>query len=117
MAKTIPSSNPVEIRNYPRSLIHDHTSDDGSQFHTLSFRWNDAWASLILPDEAVTQSISRNGRKIDGRLNVSLGDSEQVRNVSVLQSDNSYKRTPMFNRTILSAITANKQEYLRSIAV
>lgn len=46
-----------------------------------------------------------------------LGDSEQIQSVSILQDDNSYAQMPMFNKTILSAITANRQEYLRSIAV
>ncbi|WP_196812549.1 hypothetical protein [Butyrivibrio sp. XPD2002] len=83
----------------------------------LSFRWKEAWASLILPEENVFQSITRKGEYIDGRLDVILGDPEEVRTVSVLQEDNTYKPTPMFNRTILSAINKSKQEYLRSIAV
>ena len=45
------SSDSIEIRNYPASLIHEHvSSDDGSVFKTLSFRFKDAWASLILPE-------------------------------------------------------------------
>ena len=59
----------------------------------------------------------RNGIPIEGRLNIKLGDPEQIQNVSVLQNDSTYQQTPMFNRTILSAIMANKKEYLRSIAV
>ena len=44
MTKKKHTSNPtdnatVEIKNYPASLIHDHTSEDGSVFHSLSFRW------------------------------------------------------------------------------
>ena len=107
----------VEIKNYPASLIHNHTSEDGSVFQSLSFRWKNAWASLILPEGAVSQSIMRNGRVIEGRQNIMLGDSEQIRYVSIQQDDNSYAQMPMFNKTILSAITANRQEYLRSIAV
>ncbi len=107
----------VEIRNYPTSLIHDYTSSDGSVFHSLSFRWKDAWASLILPGESVSQSVMRNGKPIEGRQNIILGDPEQIRNVSVRQEDGSYSRVPVFNRSILSAITASRQEYLRSIAI
>lgn len=112
------SSDSIEIRNYPASLIHDHvSSDDSSVFKTLSFRFKNAWASLILPEEAVSQSVTRRGKNIEGRRNILLGDPEQVRNVSVLQDDSTYQRTPMFNRTIMSAITKSREEYMRSIAV
>lgn len=112
------SSDSIEIRNYPASLIHEHvSSDDGSVFKTLSFRFKDSWASLILPEESVSQSVTRNGKKIENKRNVFLGVPDQVRNVSVLQDDSTYKRTPMFNRTILSAITESREEYMRSIAV
>ena len=112
------SSGVVVIRNYPASLIHEHvSSDDGSVFKTLSFRFKDAWASLILPEGSVSQSVTRNGKTIEGRQNVLLGNPEQIRNVSVLKDDDTYQRTPMFNRSILSAISESRQEYLRSIAV
>ena len=112
------SSDVIEIRNYPASLIHDHvSSEDGSVFKTLSFRFKDAWASLILPEGSVTQSVTRKGKTIEGRQNVMLGNPEQIRNVSILKDDDTYQRTPMFNRSILSAISENRQEYLRSIAV
>ena len=111
-------SNIVVIRNYPASLINEHvSSDDGSVFKTLSFRFRDAWASLILPEGSVSQSVSRKGKNIDGRQNVLLGDPEQVRNVSILETDGTYRRQPMFAKTILSSITESRQEYLRSIAV
>ena len=111
-------SNIVVIRNYPATLIHEHvSSDDGSVFKTLSFRFRDAWASLILPEGSVSQSVSRKGKNIDGRQNVLLGDPEQVRNVSILETDGTYRRQPMFAKTILSSITESRQEYLRSIAV
>ena len=112
------SSDSIEIKNYPASLIHEHvSSDDGSVFKTLSFRFKNARASLILPEGSVSQSVTRKGKNIEGRRNVLLGDPEQVRNVSVLQDDSTYQRTPMFNRTILSAITESREEYMRSIAV
>ena len=112
------SSDVVVIRNYPASLIHEHvSSDDGSVFKTLSFRFKDAWASLILPEGSVSQSVTRNGKTIERRQNVLLGNPEQIRNVSVLKDDDTYQRTPMFNRSILSAISESRQEYLRSIAV
>ncbi|SCY31388.1 O-acetyl-ADP-ribose deacetylase (regulator of RNase III), contains Macro domain [Lachnospiraceae bacterium XPB1003] len=55
------SSDVVVIRNYP--------------------------ASLILPDGSVFQSVSRKGKNIEGRQNVLLGDPEQVRNVSLQETD------------------------------
>ena len=112
------SSDSIEIKNYPASLIHEHVSSaDGAVFKTLSFRFKDAWASLILPEESVSQSVTRKGKNIEGRRNILLGDPEQVRNVSVLQDDSTYQRTPMFNRTIMAAITKSREEYMRSIAV
>jgi len=111
----------VEIRNYPASLIYDHTSSDGSIFRSLSFRFKEAgreaWASLVLPTGSVSQSVTRNGQPIEGRLNISLGNPDDVQNVSVQQEDNSYKRTPMFNRTIIAAIAESRQEYLRRVAI
>ncbi len=109
----------LEIRNYPISLIHEHTScEDGSVFYSLSFRWKDSWASLLIPKEAISQSIMRNGKPIEGRLNITLGDPEQIRNVSIMSDDTSgeYERKPLFNRTILSAIRSSKESYLRAIA-
>lgn len=112
------SSDVVVIRNYPASLIHEHvSSDDGSVFRTLSFRFRNVWASLILPDGSVSQSVSRKGKNIEGRQNVLLGDPEQVRNVSLQENDGTYRRQPMFTKTILSSIMESRQEYLRSIAV
>lgn len=118
MAKTNHTvSTVVEIKNYPASLIHRHKSDNGDEFNSLSFRWKDQWASCILPTEAVSQSTSRKGETIEGRMNISLGEPDQVRNVSIQMPDSSYKRTPMFNRSILSAITSQRESYLKSIAV
>lgn len=118
MPKAKPTTNSVvEIKRYPSTLIHKHKSEDGDEYSSISFRWQNRWASLILPEGSVSQSVSRKGKNIEGRQDVLLGDPEEVRNVSVLQDDSTYQRTPMFNRTILSAITESRQEYLRSIAV
>ena len=109
----------LEIRNYPISLIHEHTSDeDGSVFYSLSFRWKDSWASLLIPKDAISPSIMRNGKPIEGRLNITLGDPEQIRNVSIMsdESNGEYERKPLYNRTILSAIRSSKENYLRAIA-
>ncbi len=110
------NSTTIKIRNYPASLIYDHTSPSGA-FQSLSFKFHEAWCSLILPADSISQSINRNGEPIEGRFNISLGDPNDVQTVSVQQNDSSYKRTPMFNRTIFAAISENRQEYLRSIAI
>lgn len=118
MAKTNhTTSSVVEIRNYPASLIHKHKNEDGSEFESFSFLWKKNWASCVVPSGALTQSTTRNGEAIEGRMNISLGDAEEVRTVSIQKDDNTYQRTPMFNRSILSAISESRQEYLRSIAV
>jgi hypothetical protein len=108
----------LEIRNYPVSLIHEHiSSEDKSVFYSLSFRWKDSWASLWIPKDAISQSLMRNGKPIEGRLNITLGDPEQIRSVSIMSDDSSgYKRKPLYNRSILSAIRASKESYLRAIA-
>ena len=118
MAKTNHTTNSVvEIRNYPTSLIHKHKNEDGSEFESFSFLWNKNWASCVLPPGALTQSTTRKGEAIEGRMNISLGDPEQVRNVSIQKDDNTYQRKPMFNRSILTAVSESRQDYLRSIAV
>ena len=109
----------LEIKNYPVSLIHEHTSSEGESFYTLSFRWKEmGWASLIINKDAISQSLMRNGKPIEGRLNVTLGDPEQIRNVSIMSDDNSgeYIRKPLYNRSILSSILSSKEKYLRAIA-
>ncbi len=118
MAKVkLETNSVVEIRNYPTSLIHKHKNEDGSEFASFSFLWKKNWASCVLPPGALTQSTTRKGEAIEGRMNISLGDPDQVRNVSIQKDDNTYPRTPMFNRSILSAVSENRQDYLRSIAV
>lgn len=109
----------LEIKNYPVSLIHhEHTSsEDGSIFYSLSLRWKDSWASLLIPRDCISQSIMHNGRPIEGRLDITLGDPKQIRNVNIMSEDSSgYKRNPLYNRTILSAINLNKSNYLKAIA-
>lgn len=108
----------LEIRNYPVSLIHEHTSsEDGSVFYSLSFRWKESWASLLIPKDAISQSLMRNGKPIEGRLNITLGNSEQIRNVSIMSDDSDgYIRKPLYNRTILSSILTSKENYLKAIA-
>ena len=107
----------VEIRNYPSSLIYEHISSSGSKFKSLSFRFRNSWASLLLREGSTSQSFMRNGSPIPSRVNVDLGSPDNVQFVSVQQDDASFKRIPMFNKTILSAISESRQDYLQSIAV
>ena len=117
MAKTNRTTDAtVEIRNYPTALIHKHKSEDG-EYASFSFRWKDKWASCFLPSGALSPSTNRKGKTIEGRMNISLGAPDQVRNISIQEPDSSYTRTPMFNRTILAEITSQRESYLKSIAI
>ena len=118
MAKVDPTtSSVIEIKNYPTALIHKHKSEKGDEFNSISFMWKDKWASFVLNPGAISQSISRKGNAIEGKMNIFLGEADQVRNVSVLEADSSYRRQPMFNRTILAEITSQRENYLKSIAI
>lgn len=112
------TSPEVSILNYPSSLCREHASKDGvGSFHTISFNYNGSWASFILNDDQLSQSIRRDGESIPDHFNLSLGKASDVRFVSVKTGDDEYQRLPMFNSTILSSISESRQAYLRSIAV
>lgn len=106
-------SDCLQIRNYPGTLIHEHKSDDGSVFHSVSFRFRDAWASFIPSEDEITQSSDKSNSE---RFDLTLGDPDDIRNVSI-KKENEYIFVPMFNRTILSTIKNNRYEYLKSIAI
>ena len=79
MAKTNHTTNSVvEIRNYPASLIHKHKNEDGSEFESFSFLWNKNWASCVLPPGALTQSTTRKGEAIEGRMNIEEGVDYEI---------------------------------------
>jgi len=118
MAKTHPTTNSiVEIKNYPEKLIHRHKSAESGETCSVSFFWNNKWASFWVNPEAVSQSVTRKGESLKGKMTISLGNPEDVRTISVQESDSSYKRQPMFNRTILAEITNQRENYLKSIAI
>lgn len=107
----------VVIRNYPRGLCRLRTSNlDGSMFYSVSFKFKDAWASFIIPEDSVQQSMRHNGSVIPDRVNIMLGPSEDIRKVSI-RTDGRYASQPMFNSTIYSSVVADRNNYLRSIAV
>lgn len=116
-ADSTPSS--IMIYNYSESLCHKHVSDsDGSVFYSVSFRFKDSWASFIVDENSIQQATRRNGDIISGRVNISLGASDDVRSVSILADDGeTYISQPMFNSTISSSIASDRKDYLRSIAV
>ena len=112
------TTSEVSILNYPSSLCREHASKDGvGMFHTISFVYNGYWASFILEEDKLSQSIRRDGESIPDHLNLSLGNASDVRFVSVKTGEDEYQRLPMFNSTILSSINESRQAYLRSIAV
>lgn len=106
------------VANYPAALCKERVSAlDGSIFHTIFFKFKDTWASFILPDDKISQSVKRNGDTIPERFTLDLGDAEDVRPVSVQTEDNSFERKIFFNRTIKNAIDEEKDRYLKSIAI
>lgn len=115
-ANSTPSS--LMIYNYPQSLCHQHSNPDGTIFHSISFRYKDSWASFIVDENSIQQATRRNSDVIPSRVNISLGDPEDVRSVSILADDGeTYISQPMFNSTIYSSIAAGRKDYLRSIAI
>ena len=106
------------IINYPDALCRKHMSKgNSSAFRSISFPFNGSWASFAISEDAVSQSVRRNGEIIPNRLTLNLGSSEDVRFVSIRADDNTFTRKPFFNRTIKSLIDDEKKAYLRSIAI
>ncbi len=106
------------IVNYPEALCRKQQSKtDNSIFRSISFRFKDTWATFPLPEDCITQSVRRNGEVIPNRLALNLGNSEDIRFVSVRKDDNTYERRPFYNRTIKNLIDSEKHDYLRSIAL
>lgn len=115
MPKTKPISNDssgtsdVVIRNYPATLCREHKGKNGGIFHSLSFRFRDAWASVIIPSDSISSSR-------EGKVDIALGKEDDVRIASIPDGE-SYRTQPFFCSTIRSLISANRQEYLRSVAL
>ncbi len=115
--KAVQTSNAL-VTNYPSKLCRKQQSKyDDSHFRSISFRFKNAWASFVLSEDNVSPAKRRDGRTIPNRLNLDLGDSEDIRFVSVKKDDDTYERKPFFNRTIKSIIDGEKKDYLRSIAL
>ena len=115
-----PATDPsvISVRNYPAKLCREHPSKDGvNTFRSISFMYDGSWASFIAYDDDLVPSVRRDGEIIPNRLDLTLGDPDDVRFVSVKTAEDTYERKAMFNRTILNSITSNRQTYLRSIAV
>ncbi len=115
MAKEKTTSNAVShdsevvIRNYPAALCREHEGKNGGIFHSLSFRFRDAWASVIIPSDSISSSR-------EGKVDIALGKEDDVRIASIPEGD-TYRPQPFFCSTIRNLISANKQEYLRSVAL
>ncbi len=109
----------IKIRNYPAKLVHENKSVDGTggTFKTISFMFKDFWASFLADDTDPSPATRRNGSLIPNRVSFTLGSPDDVRLVSIKNSDGVFERVPMFNKTIQSAIYADRQSYLRSIAI
>ena len=109
----------IEIKNYPASLCKKHQSlYDDSTFLTLSFRFQNNWASFIIDDSCdIKPSMRRNGEELPDRFNVILGDPSGIRNVSLKSESGGFVNQPMYNRTIKDAILKSRKEYVKAIAI
>ena len=115
-----PATDPsvISVRNYPSKLCRERQSKDGvSTFRSISFMYDGTWANFIAYDEDLKPSVRRSGEVIPDRLDLTLGNPDDVRFVSVQTGKDTYERKAMFNRTILNSIMLDRQTYLRSIAV
>ncbi|MCR4684567.1 MAG: hypothetical protein K5649_03780 [Lachnospiraceae bacterium] len=110
---------PISIRCYPASLCRERQSANGRSFQSVSFMFDGAWASFLLTDsDSIKPSTRMNGDPIPGRVDLVLGDPEDVRFCSIRNEEaNTYERKALFNRTIKAAIDEDKQAFLRTIAI
>ena len=85
---------------------------------SISFRYQDRWASVIIDEDSLEPSLRRNGEELPDRFNIVLGDPDEIRNVSLSSEDGeSYINQPMYNRTILDSILSSRREFRKSLAV
>jgi len=125
MSKTKPTQTNSSVKstecivNYPAALCRQQkTKSDNSTFRSVSFKDpSDSWATFAISEDSVHQSVRRNGEVIPNVLTIDLGDSEDIRFVSVRTGDNCFERKPFFNKTIKTLIDNGKKAYLRSIAI
>lgn len=113
------SDSALQVKNFPASLCRRHQSQyDGSEFMSISFRYQDRWASVIIDEDSLEPSLRRNGEELPDRFNIVLGDPDEIRNVSLSSEDGeSYVNQPMYNRTILDSILSSRREFRKSLAV
>ena len=119
MSKNNHIDNSLQVRNYSSSLVREHESVFGDKpFMTVSFRYKDRWGSFIINPDDLEPSMRRDGEEIPNRINITLGDPDDVRMVSLTTSDgNGFTNQAMFNRTIMQSIQSSKHEFLKSIAI
>ena len=108
------SKNPTEakettlfINNYPSSLCHKHTSND-KQFTSVSFKYNDKWASFIVNDSQIKDSTRKDGTIIDNCINIVLGKAHQSRKISFKNENGIYDTEQMSNSDIRRFINENR---------
>lgn len=108
-------NNPVFINNYPLSLCHERTSTKSSTFTSVAFMYDGKWASFALPNAMLKQSCKRNGDVIPNCKNLFLGKPDEIRNVSVRTTSNSYETIQLRNSDILNIINQNRESYRASL--
>ncbi len=95
------------INNYPASLCHKHTSGDKT-FTSVSFKYNDKWASFIVNDNQIKDSTRKDGTIIDNCINIVLGKAHQSRKISFKNETGSYNTEQMSNGDIRNFINENR---------
>ena len=106
------SNNAVFINNYPLALCHARTTT--RSFTSVNFKLNGRWASFALPNNMLMQSNKRNGQPIPTCKNLFLGQADEVRTVSVQNTNGGYDNIKMSNAEILKIITENRVAYRES---
>ena len=126
--KAMPKAKPMQpdptvkstdcVVNYPAALCRQFKSKfDDSVFRSISIRLKDgSWGTFTLSESAVRPAVRRNGELIPNKVTLYLGDSEDVRFVSVRSGDMSWERKPYFNRSLKQLINNDAKSFLRSIA-
>lgn len=95
------------INNYPSSLCHKHSSGDKT-FTSVSFMYNDKWASFIVNDGQIKDSTRKDGTLIDNCINIVLGKAHQSRKISFKNETGNYDTEQMSNSDIRRFINENR---------
>ena len=112
------NTDPADVLTvpYPCQLVRRHETKNGGVFHSVSFRFKDAWASFVIGEDKIKPYV-RNGETVNNKVSLELGPAEDIRMVSVSNNGKGFKNQAFFNRSIQSYINQAKSDYLKSVAI